>query len=119
MRDTRIALAPYIIAVFAAIAVLMGIFAVFTRAQAPLTYKPTEIQELRLQVRQRDAWLAQRDFRDAQIRYQQAVSQFQAEAEAIKKENGWPDGVKFNPDELSYAEAPAPASSPAKKEGTK
>lgn len=76
-------------------------------AQTP-SFKPTELQSLRLQVKQRDAWLAQRDFLDAQRRYQQAVADLTTLGEQVEKENSWPSSVKFDANTLEFAPA-APA----------
>jgi hypothetical protein len=80
-------------------------------AQAPPTYKPTEIQALRLQVKQRDALLAQRDYLDAQRRYQDAIALLAAEGDSVRRENKWPDSVKFNADTITFTiPEPAPVS---------
>jgi len=62
-------------------------------------YKPTELQSLRLQVRQRDALLAW-------DRYQKAVVELNAEADRVKKDNKWPADTIFNGDTLEFS-APA------------
>lgn len=59
-------------------------------------YKPTEIQSLRLQVKQRDALLAWN-------RYQAALNDLSAESERVKKANGWPDEVVFNGETLKFS----------------
>lgn len=81
-------------------------------AQAPPQYKTTETQHLRLQVKQRDAWLAQRDAIEAQRRYQQAVGELNALGEEIRKENGWPETVIFDADRIEYTEPPRGAQRP-------
>lgn len=70
------------------------------------SYKPTEIQSLRLQVKQRDAWLAQKDAISAQQRYQAAVGALIAEGEMVRKEQGWPESVKFDADTITFAVPP-------------
>jgi hypothetical protein len=87
------------------------LFWVMTEAQpqALPPYKPTEIQSLRLQVKQRDALLAQKDWQVAQEHYQAAVAILNAEGEAIRKENHWPDTVKFDANTIEFSE-PAPVS---------
>lgn len=106
MRDTRRALAPYTAIVLIFILFFLWLIG---KAQAPATYKPTEVQQLRLQVKQRDAWLAQRDAIEAQRRYQQAVGELNALGEAIRMENGWPESVVFNPDKVEFSQTPPPA----------
>lgn len=81
-------------------------------AQAPAEYKPTEIQTLRLQVKQKDARLAQVDLRDAQNRFNQALADLNAEGEKVKVENKWPSTVMFSMDTLTFA---VPAKAEAKK----
>lgn len=109
MRDTRRALAPY-----TAIVLLFVLFFLWLigKAQAPASYKPTEVQTLRLQVKQRDAWLAQRDAIESQRRYQQAIAELNALGEDIRKENGWPTTVLFNPDKVEFSAPPANTARP-------
>ena len=78
-------------------------------APAPSKYEPTEIQRLRLEVKQRDAKLAQRDLADAQARFQAAVAALMAEGDAVREANGWPKDVALNPDTLTFAEPPQAA----------
>lgn len=75
----------------------------------PKSYSPTEVQTLRLQVRQKDAQLAQRDLQFAQQRFQQSIQDLNAEADKIKTENKWPAGLSFSPDTLTFSEPPKPA----------
>lgn len=71
-------------------------------------YKPTEIQLLRLQVKQRDMMLAQRDYIDAQRRYGATGQALFAEAETVKRENGWPETVTLDADKLEFKAPPEP-----------
>ena len=71
-------------------------------------YKPSEIQLLRLQVKQKDAFLAQRDVNDAQTRFNQALTELQDEAKKVETENSWAD-VTFNPQDLSFKATPKAA----------
>ena len=77
-------------------------------------YKPTEIQSLRLQVKQKDAQIAQRDLQSAQARFQEAFAALNNEAAEVKKENKWPDDVSFDPNTLNFT-APAPKPAAPKK----
>lgn len=52
-------------------------------------------QYLRLEVKQRDVQLAY-------VGYMQAIAALNAEAEKIKTENGWPEGVTFKGDTLRF-----------------
>ncbi|SRR6266436_3718222 len=72
------------------------------------TYKPTELQSLRLQVRQKDAQLAQAALQAAQQQFQAALQNLTAEGEKVKVENKWPSDTQFSPNDLSFS-APAPA----------
>lgn len=78
-------------------------------------FVPSEVQVLRLQVRQRDAKLAQVVAQEAQARFQQAVGELMGEAERVKQDNSWPKTLQFNPDTLAFADVPAttPAATPA------
>jgi hypothetical protein len=69
----------------------------------PKDYKPTELQSLRLQVKQKDALLAKQALESAQTNFQKALTDLQAEGDRVKSENGWKD-VQFNPNDLSFTE---------------
>lgn len=77
-------------------------------------YTPSDIQFLRLQVKQRDAQLAQRDLQAAQQKFQQAILDLTQEAERVKLENKWDAKTQFDPNNLVFSapppEKPAPAS---------
>ncbi len=80
-------------------------------AQAPPSapkakYEPSELQALRLKVKQQEAVLAQRDLRDAQMRLQAAMTELEAAAQAIKKENKWADNVQFDVNTLTFTAPP-------------
>jgi len=94
-----------------------GVFA--GQAVAP-KYSPTEVQTLRLQVKQRDAQIAQKDAQLAQEHFQSVLAALQAEAEKVRVENKWPETVKFDPNSLNFTETvpvvtgstPVPAKKP-------
>ncbi len=69
--------------------------------------KPTEVQQLRLEVKQKTAMLAQRDVTDAQTRFNQALGELQDEASQVEKANGWKD-VQFDPQALTFKPMPKP-----------
>ena len=73
-------------------------------AQSP-DLKPTEVQQLRLEVKQKTAMLAQRDVTDAQTRFNQALGELQDEASQVEKANGWKD-VQFDPQALTFKPMP-------------
>jgi hypothetical protein len=67
-------------------------------------YQPTEIQRLRMEVRQRDAQLAQKDYFIAQQNFNMAVKALTEEAAKVKAENKWPDGLVFDQEKLTFTE---------------
>lgn len=88
-------------------------------AQDTKEYKPTEVQLLRLQVKQKDAQMAQVKFQLAQQAFQASVNDLQAEANKVKEQNSWEASVTFNADTLVFAEAPKPPAPAKKPEGKK
>lgn len=79
---------------------------------AAATYKPTELQALKLQVLQKDAQLAQIQLQRAQQAFQGALAALDAEAGAVKKANNWPADVQFSPDTLTFEVPKLPAGQP-------
>lgn len=73
----------------------------------------SEVQSLKLQVRQRDALLAKAALDNAQTNLQNAVQQLQAEADHIKSDNKMPKEAVFDMNSLSFS-VPAPPPPPAK-----
>ena len=67
-------------------------------------FEPTEIQLLRLQVKQKDVQLAQKDYFIAQQNFNTTVKELNDEAAKVKEENKWPDGLVFNQEKLSFTE---------------
>jgi Tfp pilus assembly protein PilF len=67
-------------------------------------YQLSEVQTLKLQVKQKDAQLAQRDLSQAQQNFTKALQALSDEANQVKVENKWDVGVVFNPDTLSFAD---------------
>jgi hypothetical protein len=78
----------------------------------PAKYQPNEVQSLRLQVKLRDAQIAQRDLQTAQQRFNQTLFDLNAEADKVRTENKWSDKVSFDPNTLTFSE---PVDSPAAK----
>ena len=77
-------------------------------------YKPTEIQLLKLQNKQKDALLAKQRLESLQAAIQATQKEFQDglkaltdEAEAVKKENNWPKETQFDPNTVQFSEPPA------------
>ena len=67
------------------------------------TFTPTEIQSLRLQVRQKDALLAKKSLDDAQKAFQESLKALTDEAEVVKKENGWSKELQFDPNTITFS----------------
>lgn len=82
------------------------------KAQEKKEYKLTEVQLLRLQVKQKDAQIAQVRFQASQQAFQAAINDLQAEASKVKEQNQWDKDVVFNADALTFSEAPKPAKDP-------
>jgi hypothetical protein len=77
--------------------------------QQDKAYEPSEIQKLRIQVKFKDAQIAQQQLSVAQQQFNAAVSAFNAQVEATKKENSWPDTVQIDPNTLEFKETPMAA----------
>jgi hypothetical protein len=111
-------LAMKLLSVLIVMAFLSGFIVGYAEDAKP-KYAPSEVQALRLQVRQKDAQLAQRELQmtctEPQQKFQKAISDLNAEAEKVKKDNGWPKEATFNPDTLAFTEPPPakPAVPPA------
>jgi hypothetical protein len=73
-------------------------------AQTPKKYEPTEVESLRLQLKQRDAQLAQVAVQQANAVFQKTVADFNAEVDAIKKAHGWPAEVQIDQTRLASNE---------------
>ena len=75
--------------------------------EKPKEYKLTEVQQLKLQVQQKDAQLLQAQLQNIQRQFQEKVSELMSTAQKIKMENGWSPDTKFDPDHLIFS-APDP-----------
>lgn len=108
-----------IVGVIVGLGIALNLAGAFVLAQAPLPaaskYKPTEIQQLKLEVAQKDAQLAQVQLQRAQQVFQSALAKLDDVAGQVKRENGWPEGVQFSPDSLTFI---APPEQPAPKTPT-
>ena len=98
--------------------VLMAVAIPLLGADTP-KYQPTEIQLLRLQVKQRDAQIAQRDLalaqqavQTAQDKFQQALNNLNTEADRVKSENHWPEKVTFDMNSVSFSDSSKPGPVP-------
>ena len=87
-----------------------GVLALAMQDGKPLAFQPNEVQSLRLQVKQKDAQLAQRELQltqqaltNAQEKFQKALKELTDEGEAIKKANNWDAKVTMNPDTLAFS----------------
>ena len=77
-------------------------------AQAPelKTYTFTEVQNLKLQLLQKDAIYAFQD-------YQNKLNALNGTAEQFRKDNKWPDGLQFDGQKIEMHEAPKAPATPA------
>ena len=82
------------------------------QADAADKYELSEIQKLRLEVKQKDAQLAQQNLSFAQQAFQQRIAAFNAEAQKVEQENGWPSTLKIDPNTLMFTDPPAPVKGP-------
>jgi hypothetical protein len=82
----------------------MALFVVHAQDKppAPPTLTPTEVQSLRLQVRQRDALIAKQALDSAQAKFQQALKDLSDEAERVKSDNHWDKSVTFDMNDLHF-----------------
>lgn len=89
---------------------LAGILLLVTFRAFPVDekYKPSEVQALRLQVKQKDAQLAQQAFSIAQQQFQQKIGDFNAEIKKIEEENHWPETLQVDPNTLEFRDVSAP-----------
>lgn len=78
-------------------------------------YELSELQHLRLEVKQKDAQIAQQNYAIAQSQFQKSIADFNAEAKKIEQENGWPETLKINIDNLTFTEMPPVPPVPEKK----
>ena len=69
-------------------------------------YKLTEVQQLKLQVQQKDAQLLQAQLQNIQRQFQEKVSDLMSTANKFKLENGWPPETVFDPDRLTFSAPP-------------
>jgi hypothetical protein len=97
----------YIFAVAVVVIALMLLWASRTiSAQEKPKYTPTEVQLLRLQVIQKDAFLLKAQMQDLQRQFGDKVGDLQRTAEKIKLEQGWPPETSFDMDKLTFSAPP-------------
>lgn len=80
--------------------------------KAPPSYTPTEIQSLKLQIKQKDTIIALKNLQEAQANFTSVRMSLMNESDSVIKENKWPQDLIFNPDTLQFSEnpkAPIPA----------
>src|ERR1700739_1879914 len=82
---------------------------------APPKYGPHEVQSLRLQLKHKDAELAQIALQTAQAAFQRAMSDLTEEGKRVKTENKWPEDVQFSPNDMSFSEPAPPPAKPEEK----
>jgi len=89
-------------------ALLLSALAALAQDGHPAGLVPTEVQSLRLQVKQKDALLAKNLLEQAQSNFQKALNDLKDEGDRVKSENGWKD-AQFDPSTLQFTPAPLPA----------
>lgn len=89
-------------------------FGALAQTTADKKYEPNQMQALRLQVKQKDAQIAQIQYQQAQTNFTKALNDLTAEGETIRKENAWPAELRFNPESLQFT-MPPPAPKTEKK----
>lgn len=80
-------------------------------AKAP-EYKPTDMQILRLQLKQAQAQTKKLQLNQAQAEFNAAYGALMDEANAVKKENKWPTETLVDPDKLLFSAPPKPIPNP-------
>ena len=85
----------------------------------PSKYQPSEVQVLKLKVKQLEALNAGKDFQAAQQIYQQKMSALTEQAQQIETENKWPTTLAFDPNSLTFNERPEPPAPPKAEEKKK
>ena len=93
-REVTLSIAVFLIAIGGSLSIAQD--------GKPKSFTPTELQTLRLQVKQKDALLAKNLLEQAQNNFLKALSDLQAEGDKVKQENGWKD-VSFNPSDLTFS----------------
>lgn len=101
-----------VISAIVALGIALSIIGALGLTKDPPAYKPSELQLARLQVKQKDAQIAQVRLQDAQQRFQAALAELDKEAGAVKEANKWPSNVQFNPDTLSFEVPKLPPGQP-------
>ena len=69
-------------------------------------YEPTEVENLRLQVKQRDAQMAQIYFVQFQQKYNDAVQELYKECTSVRDHHNWPTTVTCKPEDLTFFNTP-------------
>lgn len=107
---------------------VMGTVSIVALAQTPekQSYDLSEVQKLRLELKQKEAQMAQQTVsfsqaqsQQAQAQFEQAVAEMNKEIKSIEKENSWPDNLVVDKN-FQFKDPPAkPATTPAKNEDPK
>lgn len=85
------------------------------QAPAPAKYELSEVQRYRLQLKQKDAQIAQMNVSIANSNFQQSIAAFNAEVKSIEQENKWPDTLQIDPNTMTFKEPPPPPKPAEKK----
>ena len=104
-KDIRTIAIIFLVALVMILGVLLWASRGMAQEKAKL-YTPTEVQQLRLQVMQKDAQLLQAQLQQVQRQFQEKVSELMSTANKFKLENGWPPETTFSPDTLVFSAPP-------------
>jgi hypothetical protein len=77
--------------------------------QAAAKYQPTKEQSLELRALRAEAQLAQVAAQQAQQAFSAKLLELTDKGKEFQRANKWPDTVTFDPNSLSYVDAPPPA----------
>ena len=72
----------------------------------PKKYETSEIEHLKLQVKQKDAQIAQIYYMQSQQKYNDAVQELYKECTSIRDQHNWPATVTCKPEDLTFFDTP-------------
>ena len=105
-KDIRTVAYIFLIATIAVILCLFWAARSISAQEKAREFKLTEVQQLKLQVQQKDAQLLQAQLQNIQRQFQEKVSDLMSTANKFKLENGWPPETVFDPDRLTFSAPP-------------
>jgi len=105
-KDIRTVAYIFLIATIAVILCLFWAARSINAQEKAKEYKLSEVQLLKLQVVQKDAFLLKAQIQDLQRQFGDKIADLQRTAEKIKLENGWPPETAFDMDSLKFSATP-------------